>query len=242
MASTARKHPAAVHRERRQQVEGCQRHVDPEELVEKAATDTHHFLRAARDSLAHRQHEIDADGQYDVDSRSGERHHDFLPGILGHPLQAGHPADGQERYVARADAVVPGGQCVTQLVQDHDAEQSQDEDQATYRLPQVAVRQVVRQGHPAEQKEKRGMDVDVDARNSANPPGPVHCCSPDSPCGWVAFVPRSTAFPVIQVGPPERPGSRLLEMARLRQILHAGLATNGLGIQPHELHDFVGHG
>ena len=38
--------PAAVHRERRQQVEGCQRHVDPKELVEKAATDTHHFLEA----------------------------------------------------------------------------------------------------------------------------------------------------------------------------------------------------
>ena len=62
------------------------------------------------------------------------------------------------------------------------------------------------QGHPAEYKEKRGMDVDVDPRNTANPPGPVHCCSPNSPCGWVAFVPRSTAFPVIQVGPPERPG------------------------------------
>ena len=32
-----------------------------------------------------------------------------------------------------------------------------------------------------------------------------------------------------------------IQVARLRQILDAGLATNGLGIQPHELHDSIGH-
>ena len=113
-------------------------------------------------------------GQDDVDGRAGQGHQQLLPGVVGHPLEPGHPADGQEDDVARADAEAPGGQRVPQLVQDHDAEQRQDEDQATDRLPDIAVGQVVLDADPDQQEEEREVDVDVDAGDPANPPGPAH--------------------------------------------------------------------
>src|SRR5262249_26179560 len=87
-----------------------------------------------------------------------------------------HPADGQEDDVARADAVASGGQRVPQLVQDHDPEQGQDEGHAAECVRRVVVGQVVLQPHPAQQKEEGEVDVDVDAGDAANPPGPPHGC------------------------------------------------------------------
>ncbi len=102
-------HPAAVHWERRQQVEHRQRHVHPEELVHKAAADLNHVANWGQSS-AQSQAKVESGGQHHVDGRPGERHDQFLLGVVGHPFQPRHAADGQESNVARADAVTPSSQ------------------------------------------------------------------------------------------------------------------------------------
>ena len=165
--------PAAVHRERRQQVEDRQRHVDPEEPIKETTADLKR-LAERRQSPPQSQHEIDNDGEHHVDRRPCERHHQLLSGVPGHPFQSGHSADRQEHDVPGTNSIAPGGQRVSQFVQDHDPEQDQDENQAADRLDRVAVGLVVPEGLPPQEEEEREVDIDVDGGDAAELPGPAH--------------------------------------------------------------------
>src|SRR5690606_3147761 len=100
-------------------------------------------------------------------------HDELFVRALGKPLQPGDAADGQERDVRRVDAEPFGGQRVTELVQQHRAENAQDESQALdHRGP--PAHEVVAHREP-EQKEQEGdVEPDGDARHFSHVERPAH--------------------------------------------------------------------
>jgi hypothetical protein len=164
-------HAAAVHGEGRDEVERGEAHVDPQQLHQEVAADPPH-LGPGRERRGRRQDRVERCSQHDVDRGTGERDEQFLPRILGHPLEPRHAADGEQRDVARANAVVPRRERVAELVEHDDREQREDEDDARRGVGKAPPLEKVSHADPREQDEKGGVHVDVDARDPPQLPRP----------------------------------------------------------------------
>jgi hypothetical protein len=155
---------------RRQQIEKHQHHVDHDHAVQKAAAreaEVGHGGRKAGERVQNA-------GDHHIHRRAGQRHPQLLLGIVGHPLQPCHPADGQERDVARDDSIAPRGQRVPELVQHHASKQRPHEQHPFDAGAHAVLLLPANQADPQQQQEERQVQVDRNAEQLANPQGPLH--------------------------------------------------------------------
>ena len=138
MASNAQD-ATAVHWEGRQHVEHGQHDVHPQQLVQETAADLHRLSDSCQ-TLAQSQPHVDRRREDNVDGRSGERHHELLSRIVGHPLQPGHAANRQQRDIPRRNAVASRGECMSQFVEHDNPEQGQNVRQTIDCLTQIEGR------------------------------------------------------------------------------------------------------
>jgi len=120
-----------------------ERLVHPQELRQEVAADP---LDVAPRRRCHGTGE--QRGQGHVDRRARQRHDQLLLRVIRPPLQSRHATDWQERDVAGANAVVPGGQCMTELVEHDDGKECKDEQDARPRVGQVLTLEVVAHADP----------------------------------------------------------------------------------------------
>ena len=164
-------HPAAVHREGRDQVEQHQPDVDrgePRQEARRRLLDVGDGgeveMGAERD-----QHRRDDD----VDQRPGDGDDDLLGRVLRHARQARQPADGQQRDVRRGDAVAARGERMAEFVQHDAGEDGDDEDDAVHRRRRAAV-EILGKPDPGEQDQEGQVDPDFAARDPRNGDRPGH--------------------------------------------------------------------
>lgn len=148
----------AIHREGRQQVEADQEQVDGHQPLEERAAGQRQAGK--RDQGAGQDEVGKQDGSNDhVDGRAGQRHPQFLDGLVGHALQAGDAADGQQGDVAPL-AVAAGGPGVAVLVQD-DREEEQQEAHAFEHAGQAAGLHLVTEAEEGNQEQEGSVNVHV---------------------------------------------------------------------------------
>jgi len=135
---------------------------------------THREIPKLRDPNPRNNHPEQHDGDEHVDRRAGQRHAKLLPGILRHPFQPGHAADGQERDIAGLDAESPGHQGVPQFVQ-HDApEDGQHERDAVEDPSKITPLGNDNVDEPGDQQDERPMDEHPDPGHLAQLERPFH--------------------------------------------------------------------
>jgi hypothetical protein len=159
--------PPAVHRKARDDIEDGQGDVHPQELRQEIAADP---LDVAPRRRCHDTGE--QRGQGHVDRRARQRDDQLLLRVSRHPLQSRHATDWQERHVAGANAVVPGGQCMAELVEHDDGKERKDEHDARPRVGQMVTLEIVAYADPGKQDQKCPVHVDVDPRHLAKLPRP----------------------------------------------------------------------
>ena len=98
-----------------------------------------------------------------VDRGARERDEQLLLQVIRHPLESRHATNWQKRDVAGANAVVPCGQGMAELVEHDDRKRGEDEDDARPGVGQVVALQVVAHRDPGKQDQKRPVHVDVDS-------------------------------------------------------------------------------
>ena len=165
-------HAAAIHGKSRDQVEHAQHHVgggDPADQAGLRLLQLGHLRQVELRSQEEHQRQRD----HHVDRGARQRHHDFLPGLLRHPLQRRHPADGQKGDVGGGDAVAASGKDVAELVQHNAHEQGDDEEDAVDRLGRTAMCPVDGRD-PGEQEKERQVDAHGRAADIEQLDRPTH--------------------------------------------------------------------
>ena len=154
-------HPAAVHREDRDEVRGAEHQVGDGEHAEGG--------------VAEQQHPPPADrGEDEVGGRARHRDRDLLIGILVHALDRGHAPPGVQRDVLRADAVAAGGERVAELVQ-HDRDEAAHEHRRRGDRAGHGAREV-----GADREREQDGERPVELERNGEGRGDVHCSTPRS--------------------------------------------------------------
>src|SRR5439155_15499721 len=110
----------------------------------------------------------------DVYRRPSQRDQQFMTGIFRETFQSCDAANGQQRDVSRADAVMFRGQGMPELMQQHTSKKRDDESDAKPRLGPIVPLTKVREQNPAEQQDERPMQVNADSRERAEFKRPFH--------------------------------------------------------------------
>ena len=165
-------HAPAVHREGRDEVEQHQRNVHRRELGEHLDAGPLQVLEVFELRVA-AQDEDEHHRDHHVDQRAGDGHNQLLPRLVGHPLKACHPANRQQRDVRCVDAKGARGQGVAELVQQHAAEQGENEEHAFGGRGRAADF-VVGETNPRQEQKEGDVDADLDAGDSRDFDGPAH--------------------------------------------------------------------
>ena len=106
----------------------------------------------------------------------------LLGGLLRHPFQARDAADGQQSDVPCGDTVSPRRQGVTQLMQEHAAEQCQDEGRPAQRRVHAPAGDPMARSHPDKQQEKGEVYARFNSSQCSDFPRPLHFCFPSREC------------------------------------------------------------
>ena len=172
--------PAAVHRERRQEIEDRQRDVDEQDPLDQRHGGDVEVVREIRLRSAggcinqHPKGRCD----HDVDGWTGEGDQEFLPGIVGHALEAGDASDGQESDVPGPDAEALRGQCVTEFVQDDAGKEGEDKQGVGEDGFGVHAACEAGDDDPDDEESKREMDLYADSGDGGEIEGPAHGRAP----------------------------------------------------------------
>ncbi len=162
-------HAAAVHRERRQQVEDREYDVHPHHLRQEQP-DAVRLRRRGERNPPQEQRQVEHGDDRHRDGRTGDGDQQFLARTRRHPLQPGDAADRQERDALRLHAEARGHERVTELVQ-HDGKENREREQhADHRRARRVRLLVVRKRDPGEQEEERRVNVDVDSLDPCDRP------------------------------------------------------------------------
>jgi hypothetical protein len=104
---------------------------------------------------------------------AGNGDQQLLAGLLRHPLDACHAADGQQRYVARADAEAACDEDMTELVGEH-AGKDQDDEHDGIQCLRLAVLRTNRNGIPGDQEKERQVDANLGPEKATERDRPAH--------------------------------------------------------------------
>jgi len=111
---------------------------------------------------------------YHVDQRPGQCNPQFLQRFLRQTFQPSYAPDRQQSDISRFDTITGRRQRMSELVQHHTREESENESHPFQRFCQALARRPMTQHDEADQNQKRSMHVDADAAKLAQLPGPFH--------------------------------------------------------------------
>jgi hypothetical protein len=150
--------PAAVHRERGNEVEEEHRRVDDEHLRQNLLKAPRlPQIKLAQMERAEPHEQSRENGEVDQRPRDGDDH--LLERVFGHFFERGHAADGQQGDALDADAETLGDEAVPEFVQTHTDKNQTDEQHGRRRAQPPAA---VVKSEPAEveeKDEKRGVNT-----------------------------------------------------------------------------------
>jgi hypothetical protein len=109
----------------------------------------------------------------EIDHGPGQRDDELLPRIRRQSRHAGDAPDGQQRHLRRLDAIAPGGDDMTELVQHHAGEEEYDEERALDRRARAAP-SPGGERNPGEEQEEGDVDLDRCAAEAADGKRPKH--------------------------------------------------------------------
>jgi hypothetical protein len=103
-----------------------------------------------------------------------QRNPKLLFGLLRHSLEPRHATNRQERDVPRLDSECSSRYRVTNFVKHHAGKQSDDEADSSQHGLHALTRHPVARQHPAEQKQKRGVNPQINSAELSDLPRPFH--------------------------------------------------------------------
>lgn len=163
---------ASIHWERGDEIEKNQPDVDGSEFGQQSGAGVIELLPFFEASgLAENSDEEDRDEH--IDEWASKSDDELLPRVVGHSLEAGHAADGEEGDVRSLDAERSGGKSVAEFVKEDAEEEGADEDEAVDRLGDATC-EVITEANPCEEKEKSEVKLDLDAGDSGDYEGSGH--------------------------------------------------------------------
>ena len=135
-------------------------------------------------------------------------------------IEAGDAADGQKGDILGADAVMPGGEGMTELVEHDDGEHAQHKENPFQGIANVASEKVVAETHPAEENQEGEVKPEADPGDLSKMPGRVHGRPPS---GCVVFI-RKSRIEKVSLLIVARMARSLAVLARVLFLAHRSAA------------------